>query len=75
MDDIMYAIYQVQTDFALEVWFSIYITPLSRNPGSAPDEVNQFDDHKVRKKAKIRNRYDQAPHLAQDTNEKWQRHN
>ena len=27
-------------------------------------------DHKVRKKAKIRNRYNQAPHLTQDTNGK-----
>ena len=24
MDDILYEIYQVQTDFALEVWFSIF---------------------------------------------------
>ena len=27
-------------------------------------------DHKVRKRAKIRNRYNQAPHLTQDTNGK-----
>ena len=27
-------------------------------------------DLKVRKRAKIRNRYDQAPHLTQDTNRK-----
>ena len=29
-----------------------------------------FSSYKVRKKAKIRNRYNQAPHLTQDTNGK-----
>ena len=32
--------------------------------------MNAETDIKVRKKAKIRNRYNQAPHLTQDTNGK-----
>ena len=30
--------------------------------------INNYQMHKVRKRAKIRNRYNQAPHLTQDTN-------
>ena len=40
----------------------------SRSMGESP---TQFEDPiKVRKRVKIRNRYNQAPHLTQDTNEK-----
>ena len=37
---------------------------------SACVEYHPVQMHKVRKRAKIRNRYNQAPHLTQDTNEK-----
>ena len=33
-------------------------------------EILYFKTYKVSKGAKIRNRYNQAPHLTQDTNEK-----
>ena len=32
--------------------------------------MSLYDDNKVSKGAKIRNRYNQVPHLTQDTNEK-----
>ena len=40
------------------------------DPHQKKDEICTIKQVKVRKRAKIRNRYNQAPHLTQDTNGK-----
>ena len=39
-------------------------------PGARPADTDYFLIIKVKKRARIRNRYNQAPHLTQDTNVK-----
>ena len=46
-----------------------YDSMASRGASSMDGRI-YVGDHKVRKKTKIRNRYNQAPHLTQDTNGK-----
>ena len=49
---------------------NVYTTSLLKSYLFPPLRYLWVNDYKVRKRAKIRNRYNQAPHLTQDTNGK-----
>ena len=53
---------------------SNYTTVLRQTKSTAPQKKGRRKTRQVRKRAKIRNQYNQAPHLTQDTKGKVTRH-